>query len=100
MRAGSSTISRALRVATTRWGTNGKGCIQEAKGRGGISGQEAAEHREDERGRWHDVSCCDNQLEAEAKPPPPPPPPRLCVSKNNRGVTWNSKEQSYGASRY
>jgi len=86
----------------------------EAKLQGGVGGgtttgvmrnqlankREAAEHREDERGRWHDVSCCDNQLEAEAKPPPPPPPPRLCVSKNNRGVTWNSKEQSYGASRY
>ena len=32
------------------------------KRRGGVSGQEAAERREDERRRQHDVRCCDNQV--------------------------------------
>jgi len=63
---------------------NGRGGIQVAKGRGGVSEQEAAERREDLRGRWHDVRRCDNQPETEAKPPPPPPPSRLRVSKKKR----------------
>jgi len=63
---------------------NGRGVIQVAKGRGGVSGQEAAERREDERRRRHDMRRCDNQPETEAKPPPPPPPSRLRVSKKKR----------------
>jgi len=76
----------------------GRGGMQEAKGSGGISGQEAAERREDERRQRHGVRHCDNQPEAETKPPPPHPPPRLRFSPK-KGVMWNSKEQSYGVQR-
>ena len=103
MRGGSGATSGALRVATTRWRRrgrgkvarrsrrrrdnrgdattswqtrgNGRGGVQEANRRGGVSGQEAAERREDKRRRRHDVRLRDNQPEAPAEPPPPPPPP-------------------------
>ena len=79
--------SEALRVATTkrrRRGrdkvarrrnnqlANGRGGVHEANERGGINGQEAVEHQEDERQRRRDVRCRDNQPEAPAEPPPPP----------------------------
>jgi len=90
---GGGMTTGATRQPAGKQEANRRGGIQEAKGRGGIRGQEAAEHREDKRGRRHDVRRCDNQPEAEAKPPPLPPPPILWVSKNNRGVRSSVKLQ-------
>ena len=81
---GGGMTTGATRQPAGKQEANRRGGIQEARGRGGISGQEAAERREDERRRRHDVRRCDNQPETEAKPPPPPPPSRLRVSKKKR----------------
>ncbi len=72
---GGSATTGAMQQPAGKQEADGRGGIQEANVRGGVSGQEAAERREDKRWRRHDVRRCNNQPEAPAEPPPPPPPP-------------------------
>ena len=58
---------------------NGRGGLQEANRRGGVSGQEAAECREDKVRRHN------NQPEAPLEPPPPPPPPPRKIPSGGGG---------------
>ena len=57
---GGGTTTGVTRQPAGKQEANGRGGIQVAKGRGVISRQEAAEHREDKRGQRHDVRRCDN----------------------------------------